>query len=304
MTVASEWSSPVLAVLLMAAFGMTLTSWIRHVHPALGARLLLLTSALSAAAMLAMLAMLALPLAGQSDVLADYGHWSEAVFARGSLSAHAVAVAAALAVAVLIVRAVGELRAQRRAGRVAEELRASLGADVGQVVVAASDEPEAMALASGVIVVTAGLIRALDPEQRRAVLTHERAHVTYRHHRYLQAGGWLVALNPLLFRVPDAFAYLTERWADEEAARATSRTTTAAALEAVALISADNLRRAPGVLGAAAVAVDLRIRALRAQPPSMAWTRLLFPFLLVISLVGLAIAVGERTLDLVQLARI
>ena len=253
----SEWVTFALVVALVAAFGMTLPAWTRHVRPSFGARLLLAASALAAGAVLVTASLVALPLAGQSDALADYGHWSEAAFAPGSRSARALALIGAVTVAFMLLRGARELRDQRRARAAASMFRVDVGASHGEVVVAASDEPDAMALASGVIVVTAGLVRALDAEQRRAVLAHERAHLTFRHHRYLQAGRFVVAVNPLLSSVPEALVHLTERWADEEAARATSRATTAAALETVAVLAADAKSPRLGVLRAAMVAAEL-----------------------------------------------
>jgi hypothetical protein len=297
-----EWVAPALAVLLVTAFGLTVGGWTRHVHPAAGARLLVATSAVTAGALLAALVMLALPLAGQNDVLADYAHWSDSVFAKGSRSSRAIALAAALAVLVAMIRVVREVHRQRRDGSTAERFRRDVGAERGEVIVAVSDNADAMALASGVIVVTSGLVRALGADERRAVLTHERAHLTYKHHRYLQLGRVLAALNPLLFRVPGTLAYLTERWADEEAAGATSRATTASALERAALMARDGHAWAPTALRATAVAVELRIRALRAQPPALRWPRLLSPVLIVLALVVVTLVITERTIDVLQLA--
>src|SRR5436190_7932111 len=73
----TEWVTLALAVALVAAFGVTLPFWTRHVRPSFGARLLVAASMLTATTVLVTAALLALPLAGQSDALADYGHWSE-----------------------------------------------------------------------------------------------------------------------------------------------------------------------------------------------------------------------------------
>jgi Zn-dependent protease with chaperone function len=297
-----EWVTPALAVLLVATFGLTVGGWTRHVHPATGARLLLATSVLTSAALATTLAMLAVPLAGQNDGLADYAHWSEAVFASSSRSGRVVALVAALSLTVVVIRTIREVCRQRRASVSAETFRRTVGATRGDVVITASENPDAMALASGVILLTSGLVRALDAGERRAVLAHERAHLTLGHHRYLRLGSLLAAVNPLLFRVPDTLAYLTERWADEEAARVTSRATTASALERTALLSAHRSVRPLVALHATAVAVELRIRALRASPPAMRWPRLLAPLILVLALIAVTLMVSERTIDVLQLA--
>jgi Zn-dependent protease with chaperone function len=297
-----QWVTPALAVLLVATFGLTIGGWTRHVYPAAGARLLLATSALTSAALAATLAMLAVPLVGQNDGLADYAHWSEAVFASSSRSGRVLALVAGLSLTLMAIRAAREISRQQRANVTAETFRQAVGASPGEVVIATSESPDAMALASGVIVLTTGLVRALNAGERRAVLTHERAHVTLGHHRYLRLGSLLAAVNPLLFRVPDTLAYLTERWADEEAARVTSRATTASALERAALMAAHGSAHSSDVLHATTVAVELRIRALRARPPAMRWPRLLTPVLLVLALMVVTLIVSERTIDLLQLA--
>jgi Zn-dependent protease with chaperone function len=64
-----------------------------------------------------------------------------------------------------------------------------------------------------------GLLDALAPAERRVVLAHERAHLTHHHHRYLQIAETMAAAFPFLAPIAGQVRYVTERWADEVAAR-------------------------------------------------------------------------------------
>jgi Zn-dependent protease with chaperone function len=298
----TTWVTLTVTVVLVGAFGANVERWTRHTSPALGARLLIGLSSVAAAAVLMTLVMVALPLVGQIDALADYAHWSDAVFARESSTGATAGILAACALGAALWRAARVLRRQMAATAGARKLCSELGAAPGETVVVAADEADAMALCTGIVVITRGLARALDPGERRAVLAHEHAHLRHGHHRYMQAALLLAASNPMLRRVPGAVSYLTERWADEEAARATSRATVATALERIARLSALPPAVSPVTLRAAAVAVAERVLALRGTPPRLLWSRLLSPVLLVVSLLVVMLLAVERTWDAFQLA--
>jgi beta-lactamase regulating signal transducer with metallopeptidase domain len=193
------------------------------------------------------------------------------------------------------------MQAIRTATAAALRVRDELGSTYGDTVVAALPEADAMALSSGVIVVTPSLLRVLEADERRAVLAHERAHIDNRHHSIRNAALLIAAANPLLRRLPEQVVYLTERWADEVAATTTTRKTTAAAL-----VRAARLQTGPPLLGGAAHSVATgvpgRVLALDLAPIRPHWNRLLIPALLVTVAALVAIAAGERTLDLFQLA--
>lgn len=149
-----------------------------------------------------------------------------------------------------------------------------------QLVVLPDGTPYAYALpgggwTSGRIVVSSALLDCLNPPEREALLAHERAHLTGRHHRGLLAVRLAARANPLLRPLRTAVAYTTERWADEEAARDTgSRTLVARAIGTAALVS----RGAPtptlaGIAGAGPV--PRRVAALLAPAPAtMSWPSL------------------------------
>ncbi|WP_329384426.1 M56 family metallopeptidase [Streptomyces sp. NBC_01716] len=193
-------------------------------------------------------------------------------------------VAGKAAIVALVVVAVGCGATGRRHRRVRREAwRALRGLPGQRLVVLPDPEPYAYALpghgrrggegaAQGRIVVSGALLGRLTPSERKALLAHEEAHLTGRHHRCLLAVQLAARANPLLRPLRAAVAYTTERWADEEAARTTgSRTLVARAIGKAALVS----RGAPtptlaGIVGAGPV--PRRVAALLAPAPTaMTW---------------------------------
>src|SRR5207248_706641 len=70
----------------------------------------------------------------------------------------------------------------------------------GSLVVLDNDRPDAFATpgARGRIVVTRGLLRALNADERRALLAHETAHLAHRHACWLLVAELAAAANPML----------------------------------------------------------------------------------------------------------
>lgn len=89
-----------------------------------------------------------------------------------------------------------------------------------ELVVLPSDTPEAFAVPGrpGHIVVSAGMLRRLDDNERRVLLAHERAHLHRRHHRYVAVANVAAGAVPMLRPLRDRVHFATERWADEDAA--------------------------------------------------------------------------------------
>jgi hypothetical protein len=102
-----------------------------------------------------------------------------------------------------------------------------------------------------------------DPQLRRAVVEHERAHLRHHHATLRLVTTAAAAVNPLLRRVAIDVAFHLERWADEEAARATSPAVTAEALATVSLAGLPP----SGALNFGLGGVAGRIDALLAGPP-------------------------------------
>ncbi|WP_034262274.1 M56 family metallopeptidase [Actinospica robiniae] len=88
----------------------------------------------------------------------------------------------------------------------------------------------------GRIVVSTGMLAALDEPGRRALLAHEQAHLGGRHYVFGTAVRLAAAANPLVRPLAVAVDFALERWADEHAAREIGdRRQVAAAIAAAAI---------------------------------------------------------------------
>ncbi|MYS19108.1 M48 family metalloprotease, partial [Streptomyces sp. SID4948] len=112
--------------------------------------------------------------------------------------------AACVAAGLLTVVAVALLRTLRRhvvQPARARRLAAEAGTAAGDLTVLPDPAPDAYALPGrrgrpGRIVVTSGMLRALDPAEREALLAHERAHLSGRHHLFLTAVALACVCHP------------------------------------------------------------------------------------------------------------
>ncbi|MDV7219071.1 M56 family metallopeptidase, partial [Streptomyces prunicolor] len=146
------------------------------------------------------------------------------------------------AIPVLLAVVMGCGRTLWRHCRVRRQAHAALaGLRATSVAILPDDEPYAYALPAGPrdrIVVTTALLACLNSRERRALFAHERAHLTARHHRHLLIAQLAARANPFLLPLRTAVSYVTERWADEEAARSVgSRKAVARAIGKAALVS-------------------------------------------------------------------
>ncbi|MEU9487831.1 M56 family metallopeptidase [Streptomyces decoyicus] len=138
----------------------------------------------------------------------------------------------------------------------------------GDLCVLPDSAPDAYALPGrpGRVVVTAGMLRALPPDEREALFAHERAHLAGRHHLFLFTVALAAVCHPLLRSLRAPLAYALERWADESAAsRVGDRRVTARAIGRAALAARPGAAAAhrPGtVLAATAGPVPRRVAAL------------------------------------------
>ncbi|MBO0877772.1 MAG: M56 family metallopeptidase [Pseudonocardia sp.] len=125
------------------------------------------------------------------------------------------------------------------------------------------------------IVITRGALAALDEEQLAAVLAHERAHLSGRHHLLLAVTGALAKVLPrgrLFTEGAAEVARLAELCADDTAARRHGAHTVIGALLALAAYPATPLAPSP-MLGAAGPGVADRVERLL-EPPSRARSRM------------------------------
>jgi hypothetical protein len=258
---------PLVCALVLAAGAPVIA---RSAAPRLGSALLVavaLAAALAADAALAIL--VGAWLINAAPVATLLGWRAEA---RGP---HPVPLAVSLTAAVaLVVVVVAGQASWRRSWAAARRLRALRGhAQAGEMVVVRSAAVVAFTLpatrsAPGRILVSDGMLRALDASERRVLLAHERSHLCHRHHRYRRLVGIAASINPLLRPVVGAVDFLLERWADEDAAGAVgSRQLTARALARAAVADGPRRRRQwqPSF---AAQKVSRRVNALLAPPPA------------------------------------
>jgi Zn-dependent protease with chaperone function len=92
--------------------------------------------------------------------------------------------------------------------------------DDRELAIITSDQPVAYALPGrpGQVVVSTGMLRSLDSQERRVLIAHERSHLRRRHHRYLRLTELAVAALPILTPLNARLRFAIERWADEDAA--------------------------------------------------------------------------------------
>ncbi|MFD0687644.1 M56 family metallopeptidase [Actinomadura fibrosa] len=199
--------------------------------------LLTLIGAVLAGSGAAALGVLALGGALRLEPVAVLGHLSERVPHRGDDPGAVTAAVAAAVLAGCVPAAFRTAFRQVRALRAAARTARSLPGD-GDVTILDDPAVEAFALPGrpGRIVVSTGMLAILSDGERRALLAHERAHVSGRHHLFRAVTAVATAANPLLWPLRGAVAFTTERWADEAAAAAVGdRAMTARAIGKAAL---------------------------------------------------------------------
>jgi Zn-dependent protease with chaperone function len=214
------------------------------------------------------------------SVVAGIGDWSAATVRAGDPVSWAEALSAGLLLAAAAYAAVRMLWRRTRAV-LAAGIEAACLPGPDQIVVVDDPGPDAYALPGlpGRIVVSTGMLQALDDADRAAMLAHERAHLTGHHYAFAAAVHLAAAANPLLRPMATALAYTVERWADEDAALACGdrgQVARAVGKAALATKRAPARRHSPagalGLLGrrrdplATAGPLPRRVAALQAQP--------------------------------------
>lgn len=257
------------ALVLAASFGVVGPMVARRVVPAAAVWLLSVGGLLSALSGLVVLGLLSMTLLGQYSEIAEEGHWSIAALHRYDPVRRSIAALA------MVMLCLGLLRfavlAIRKGRALSTARRACAGvASGGDLVVIGDAAIDAYALPGrpGRIVITRGMLRLLDADERCVLLTHERSHLRHHHHWHVSAARAAAALNPLLAPLPLAQSYAVERWADEDAARRSDRRLAAATLARVAHAAREGgAHRPAAALAATGTGVDGRVAALQSAPP-------------------------------------
>lgn len=144
---------------------------------------------------------------------------------------------------------------QRRRHRELLALLASPSAEGAGTVVISHDSPVAYCLPGGarsVTVLSDGLMAALEPAELRAVLIHENAHLSQRHHLLLWAfAAWRQALPwlPTTRLAQESVNSLIEMLADDVALKTESKATL---IKAIAIVASGSAASGPAGSGAAA----------------------------------------------------
>jgi beta-lactamase regulating signal transducer with metallopeptidase domain len=156
-----------------------------------------------------------------------------------------IAIAGLLVAAAVVLRAAGYAACEFRRGQRDRREHAALVAATGRpgdepdVVIVDHDAPAVYCLPGGrhQIMISAGALAVLTPEQLHAVLAHERAHLRRHHHVILALATALARAFPrvpLLGQARPQLAVLAEMAADDAAIRRHRRDDLAAALVALA----------------------------------------------------------------------
>ncbi|WP_051939872.1 M56 family metallopeptidase [Phaeacidiphilus oryzae] len=156
---------------------------------------------------------------GRLHAIAVLGHWSaralRAADPIGAVVADAGVVLLALTVLAVSVAAWWRARSLLAAYRECRRLPGG-----GELTVIDDARLEAFTLAGfpGRMVVSTGMLSALNEDERRALLAHERSHLHHRHFLFLLAVQLAATACPLLLPLAREGAFVLERWADEDAA--------------------------------------------------------------------------------------
>jgi len=263
-----------LPLLLAVALAVVPPRLVRSLPPAVAVWSLGISAVLSAMTWIFSLGLIASTAVERLSTVGRYVHFSAAhwrhvdpVSVRTAIGAGAVLAACLTWFGVALVREILAAREVRNLGR-------ELG--VTSTVVFVDDAaPHAYAVGGRPprIVLSSGLLRTLDPAERRAVLAHERAHLLRRHHIHLRVLRLASAVNPLLRSASRAGVLAVERWADEDAAGDLGdRTLVARTLVRAALAGADSPIPAGVLAHSGNGDVGRRVAALLVAPPRLRWS--------------------------------
>ncbi|WP_445183142.1 M56 family metallopeptidase [Pseudonocardia sp. Cha107L01] len=306
--------------LLVPVLAAVSARWLAgRLHPRVGTWLLTATAVGLALTSGLALTALAATAVGQIPLVGALGDWSVGVLHRDDPASLTLAMTACVLLVLALAAAgralIRRTRALINAARTARRLPTEI--PFGRVVVFDDPCPDAYALPGvpGRIVVSTGMLDALNTRERQVLLAHERAHLTCGHHVFVALAYLAAATNPLLRPVAAAVGYTTERWADEYAASAVGdRRLVARTIAKAALLTSRHHSPPAGALaittGSAATKlrgagpVPRRVAALLAAPPRR--RRLLLALALTVLALAAACSIETvRDLDaLFDLARI
>ena len=259
-----------LPLLTAAVLGLSARWLAWQLPPSTATKLITVGAVVTSLAFVFSLGVLAFLLVARTPPAAHLGRWSIHVLRETPVPPMASAAAVVVVIGALCSYTLTMWR-QVRAALSARAYCARIGGEPGRLVVLDAEHPDAYALSAGRgrIVITRPLLRLLDAGERRALLAHERAHLTAHHHRYRLAVVLAASVCPLLRPAREAVTNSTERWADEvAAAEIGDRSLVAATLARTSLLVDASPRPAPAhALRGAAGPVVRRVEALLHSGP-------------------------------------
>lgn len=270
--------------LILPLLAVPVVRWVSgRLHPAWATWLVLTWALILATCATLALSMLVFAALSMVQPFARLGHLSPAVLQQEDAVHPLVDIAAMVLLAVLVVNAV--VVAIRRIRALNKAYQAA-GQGVDELVVVDDDRPLAHALPGrpGRIVVSTSMLATLEPAERRALLAHERAHLSHSHHLFVAAVDVLTALVPPLRPLASVIRYTTERWADETAATHVGDRSIVARALAKAALASKGSSIGPATLAASGGPVPRRVAALLTRP-SPGWLRLVLGSLSTVSAV-------------------
>lgn len=174
----------------------------------------------------------------------------------------------------------------------------------GDLCIIDTPRPDAYALPGrpSRIVVTTGMLRSLSAPEREALLAHERAHLSGRHHYFLATAELAAHCHPGLRPLRTAIQLAAERAADETAADKTgNRHLTAQAIGHAALATRASLTNRPTVTPAATSGpVPQRVAALLSAPVRRRHSIALASAALLLTACGSLLGAGAGAISLHQ----
>ncbi|MCT9934661.1 M56 family metallopeptidase [Planotetraspora sp. A-T 1434] len=202
---------------LLAPFGARLLA--ERCEPRLATWLLTTSAVVLAAASTISLGLLAVTGVIRFPLLAHLGHWSARAAQRDDPAELSVALLAGVLLGGAVLAAARVLWRRARSLAAAAQEAACMPAPDGLVVVE-DETPDAFALPGlpGRVIVSTGMLQALEESEHDILLAHERAHLAAHHYLFVAFAGLGAAANPLLRPLATAVTYTVERWADESAA--------------------------------------------------------------------------------------
>ena len=256
-------------VLCSGLLGLAAGPLRRRLAPSAAAPLLALAALATSLATGVVLCLAGFLALARNPLVAALGGWSAAGLRPWRLLPATWATVAGVAATVLLVSALGFLaqaicdlvRASRACGR--------LAGTAHRLRISPDEHPAAFTVPlRGAIVVSAGMLRLLPADERRALLAHEDAHLRRFHAGYVMAAALAAAANPLLRPVAREVRLTVELWADQLAAREVGDgRVVARALARASLGATGRPERSAVRLAAADTDVSTRVRALLSCAP-------------------------------------